>query len=238
MNNRLNTLLLAAAAALASSAAHAEFIGNDQGGAFFPHGAISFADVLVAFNPVIQNGEPNQASLQPLAALGLPNHRSTDGPCVLNVPCSAVALGDGGSITLQFVDNRLTGSGDNKPDLYVFEVGTDVEATFVEISKDGVQWFAVGKVFGSTAGVDIDAFGWKTTDLFAFVRLRDDPLADGQVGFSVGADIDAVGAISTVAIPEPGTWALMLAGLAAVGGWARRRQPPARAHGPARPPPH
>ena len=51
----------------------------------------------------------------------------------------------------------------------------DIEDTFVEISKDGVQWFAVGKVFGSTAGVDIDAFGFTVADLFAFVRLRDDP---------------------------------------------------------------
>jgi hypothetical protein len=134
-----------------------------------------------------------------------------------------VSLGDGGTITLQFVDNRLTGSGDNKADLWVFEVGTDIEDTFVEISKNGVQWFAVGKVFGSTAGVDIDAFGWNTTNLFAFVRLRDDPLLDAQVGASVGADIDAVGAISTVAIPEPGTWALMLAGLLAVSRAARRR---------------
>jgi len=45
------------------------------------------------------------------------------------------------------------------------------------------------------------------------VRLRDDPALDAQVGTSVGADIDTVGAISTVAVvPEPATWALMLGG--------------------------
>jgi hypothetical protein len=222
MKLKLNSLLLVASAVLASPAANAEFFGNSGGGTNFPQGAVSFADAVVAFNPVVQNGEPIAANLQPLSALGVPNHRTGD-LCVANVPCSAVSLGDGGTITLQFVDNRLTGSGDNKADLWVFEVGTDIEDTFVEISKNGVQWFAVGKVFGSTAGVDIDAFGWNTTDLFAFVRLRDDPLLDAQVGASVGADIDAVGAISTVAIPEPGTWALMLAGLLAVSRAARRR---------------
>lgn len=45
------------------------------------------------------------------------------------------------------------------------------------------------------------------------MRLRNDPALDAQVGTSVGADIDTVGAISTVAVvPEPATWALMLGG--------------------------
>jgi len=174
MTLRLTPLLLFGAALLAGPAAHAQFFGNDQGGTVLPQGAISSADAVTAFNPVIQNAEPTAVNLRPVSALGVPDHKAGE-ICNLNVPCSAVSLGDGGSITLQFVDNRLTGSGDNKSDLWIFEVGVDIEDTFVEISKDGVQWFAVGKVFGSTAGVDIDAFGFTVADLFAFVRLRDDP---------------------------------------------------------------
>ena len=76
----------------------------------------------------------------------------------------------------------------------------------------------MGKVGGSTAGVDLDAFGYGINSSFGYVRLRDDPLLDGQSGATVGADIDAVGAISTIrvtAVPEPQTWALLLAGLVA-----------------------
>ena len=97
-------------------------------------------------------------------------------------------------------------------------MGPDVEDTFVEISADGAIWFAVGSVFGTTSGIDIDAFGFDSTDTFGFVRLRDDPDEGSQGGASVGADIDAVGAISTIqTAPEPGAFALVALGLAAVG---------------------
>ena len=39
----------------------------------------------------------------------------------------------------------------------------------VHISKDGSTWFSVGKVTGATKGVDIDAFGFGTSDFFSFV---------------------------------------------------------------------
>jgi hypothetical protein len=81
----------------------------------------------------------------------------------------------------------------------VFEVGSDVEDTFVEISKDGQEWHSVGKVFGATDSIDIDAFGFTPSDEFSFVRLTDDPDEGGTTGETPGADIDAVGAISAVA---------------------------------------
>ena len=65
------------------------------------------------------------------------------------------------------------------------------------------------------------AFGFGTSDFFSFVRLTDDFAEGATSGTTVGADIDAVGAISTAppvpppgSVPEPGTLLLVGAGFA------------------------
>jgi hypothetical protein len=213
-----NVAIVAIAAAM-PLAARADIIG----GIDFPQGAASFADAVVAYAPGLVGTNPTVPHRGDFNALGVPDYAGVNS-CPSQAGCSFVSLGDGGSITLRFVDNRLTGSGTNAHDIHIFEVGPDVEDTFVEISKDGATWHAVGKVFGATAGIDIDAFGWGASDLFAYVRLTDDTNEGGQSGGTVGADIDAVGAISTVrvSVPEPGTLALL--GLVVVGWAASRRR--------------
>src|SRR5688500_16785679 len=212
----------AAAAALMLSAGEARavvFAGVD-----FPQGASSFADALTTFVPAISNGQPTAPYLIGSNALGAPNYAGST-TCTAG-SCPYVSLGDGGSITLEFVDNRLTGSGSNALDLWIFEVGPDVEDTFVAVSKDGVSFTNVGKVFGATAGVDLDAFGFGLADQFRFLRLTDDTNEGDQSGITVGADIDAVGAISSVVatpIPEPETWAMLMVGLVAMGAKRFRR---------------
>jgi len=208
-NHRFRNLVAASTLAVATCA-HADPFGGVE----FPQGLSSFADVVTAYNPVIINGQPDPSVRTPENALGAPNG-------------AYVTLGDGGSVTLEFANNRLTGSGDAGLDLWIFEVGGDVEDTFVEISKDGVLWSAVGKVFGATSGINIDAFGFGIADQFRFVRLTDDTNEGQQTGSTVGADIDSVGAISSVIatpVPEPETWALMLAGLGVIAGGVRRRR--------------
>ncbi|MBP0022207.1 MAG: PEP-CTERM sorting domain-containing protein [Cyanobacteria bacterium SBLK] len=192
-------------------------IAGTFGGVEFSQGEISFADNLVEYNRGSGVGSEYRLAEQ---ALGIPDYaRRCRG-------CDYVSLGNGGSLVLEFTDNYLTGSDDNGFDLWVFEIGTAVEATFVEISKDGNNWFDVGKVEGATSGVDLDAFGFGTGDLFSFVRLTDDPIGAGRSYPSAGADIDAVGAISTIAksqnVPEP-SGLLGLIGLGLVGLFGRKR---------------
>lgn len=174
------------------------------GGVEFPSGAASFADSVVSYDPLFGGGPAPAASNQHADnAIGTPDINGY------------VSLGAGGRIVLRFTNNLLTGSNNSNFDLWVFEVGADVEDTFVDISKDGLNWISVGKVFGATSGIDIDAFGFGTGDEFAYIRLTDDPNEGERVGSTVGADIDAVGAISTTVVPEPGS--LALAGLAIAG---------------------
>ena len=165
-------------------------------GILFEGGVISFADAVVDYNPNAGGNPPAFAHRIPENALG-PPRAGGRGPEPVD-PETSVSLGVGGTLTLQFVDNLLTGSGDSRPDLVVFEVG-EVESVRVEISRDGVTFFDVGIVGGLTNAIDIDAAGFGPQDRFAFVRLTD--LRQGSPGVaSRGADIDAVGALSTVPV--------------------------------------
>ncbi len=186
------------------------------GGVEFPQGTASFADAVSEYDPGSpQPTTPNQGTSN---AIGAPDFAG-GGSCADQASCTYLSLGNGGSAVFQFIDNLLTGSGDSELDLWIFEVGPDVEDTFVEVSEDGLSWTLVGKVFGATNGVDIDAFGFTPASVLSYVRLTDDPNEGLTTGDSVGADIDAVGAITTrivpppVPTPEPSILMLFAAGL-------------------------
>jgi hypothetical protein len=172
------------------------------GGIEFPAGNVSFVDEVVSFSPVIDRGEPTPPHLNPFKTLGRPDYPMGN-TCANPDTCWFASLGVGGSIVVRFTDNSLTGSGNGNYDLHVFEIGPDIEDTFVDISRDGIEWFPIGKVLGSTASIDIDSFGFGTMDFFYFVRLTDDPDEGATGGNRVGADIDAVGAISSGPPPPP-----------------------------------
>jgi len=161
---------------------------EEYGGVEFPDGAISFADVVISYNPTTNVKSPHN---DPTEALGIPNV-GVDGEAY-------VSLGDEGVLVLQFTDNSLTASGDDSNDLWVFEIGSAIEPTSVAISINGNDWINVGKTSGSTSGIDIDAYvdsGVVSGEKYSFVKITD--LLPNQSGSPYeGADIDAVGVISS-----------------------------------------
>ncbi|MGM0586526.1 MAG: PEP-CTERM sorting domain-containing protein [Pseudomonadota bacterium] len=216
---RLRMTGAAAVLALGASAASATPVTYD--GIEFPGGDASFADMVHAWG--FGDPAPTDANyMDPQEALGAPDYISPNG---------SFTLGSGGFITLRFTDNALSGSGDSTPDLHVFEIGPDVEKTFVEISVDGADFLSVGAVDGSTSSLDIDQYlaplEIDPFTRFSYVRLTDDPESDGQTGDTVGADIDAVGAIASTppdpeqapSVPLPGALPLLAGGLAGLAAW-------------------
>jgi hypothetical protein len=243
----LAAIPVALAACIALPAAAASYTNVSGVVVELPGGDASFADVLVSANIGLVSDADGGAgpvffppgTIVPLPAfrngnesLGLPDTTSDttlacgtpllSNPLATPAACNFVSLGVGGSLTVRFTDNFLTGSDSTADDLWIFEVGPDIEDTFVEVSSDGLNWTSVGKVFGSTLGVDIDAFGFDSTSLLSYVRLTDDPAEGETDGGTVGADIDAIGAISTTVVPAPPAAWLLLTGVVAL---AARRFP-------------
>lgn len=156
------------------------------GGVDFPAGASSFADQVIGYDPGYGGGP-------------VPDETQQDSRQILGVPGQGeMSLGKGGRIRLKFLDNSLTGSNDSRPDLYVFEVGGQ-ETTYIDISKDGSRWFPVGMAAGFASGIDIDEYGFDSSDRFSYVRITDDGDASGDFYLTPGADLVAVGASSSAA---------------------------------------
>ena len=185
------------------------------GGIDFPDGAVSFADEWIFYNPTTDVLAPHN---DPSAALGIPDYPPSS---------NYVSLGDEGILVLKFTDNSLTTSWDNSFDLWIFEVGSAIEPTSVNISTNGSNWINVGTTDGGTSGIDIDAYlssGVVLGERYSYVKLTD--LLPHQSGSPCeGADIDAVGAISSAPpVPIPGAVWLLGTGLAGLVGIRTRRR--------------
>lgn len=171
--------LFALCCACPSYAQEAKTYKNAQGGEItFPLGELSFADEVVAF----QIGKPaprSKVARQQENILGEPVNGS-------------LSLGCSGVVVVRFTDNALVDV--EGPDLYVFEIGPQIEATLLEISGDGRTWIDVGPISGSTAAIDIAEHIPDAGAVFHYVRLTDRNIRC-NAGNYAGADIDAVGAI-------------------------------------------
>lgn len=190
--------------------------------------AISLPDVAQFANVVLTatNGEIdfNNIGFTALTSQGSAptNANSTDPRQALEAPDfpvggsggsnGSVALGRGGLIDLEFVDNRLTNTGDRQFDLQIYEAGPNSEATIVAVrpnaatltllpgnlDPDGDGFLEIATVPGGLSYVDLDTVfpGFNPgTLVFDAVQLIDVPNQGPTTGSTVGADIDAVVAL-------------------------------------------
>jgi OOP family OmpA-OmpF porin len=157
----------------------------------FSGGDISWADSVVSF----RSGDPApKRSADPNAALGKPDYRGIDDA---RDESTYVSLGHGGELVLALTDNVLVdGEG---PDLAIFEIGPEIEPILVAIGEDGQNvMLPVGRVEGSTCTVDIAPYV-KPGQRFGFIKLTDAKAGKSNNSDWPGADIDAIGIISTQA---------------------------------------
>ena len=185
----VNNTILGGTVASVNASAPATF-GSD----FYSQGLLSFADTVSRYDATAGGGPVPLAGLQVAAdALGAPNYSGIGEPTPGQ---GAVSLGRGGVLIVQFTNNILTGSGDARPDLAVYEVGNS-ELARVEVSADNINYTSVGNISFNSRYIDLDAFGFSTLSQLYFVRITDVSSDGALSGDSVGADIDAVGALSS-----------------------------------------
>ena len=144
----------------------------------------SFAVEVIGF----MHGDPwtsDPDNQDPNLTLGLPDSSNA------SQSTGDLCLGDHGSITLRLGLPFYDGPGD---DLYIFEVGPNIEETKVAVSSDLSNWYYAGIAEGRTAGIDL-AGKVPAGMNFYYVALTDgDAKSDGSYP---GADIDAVCALNT-----------------------------------------
>lgn len=184
----LSTLLLLATVAGGAVAQHEVEDGRDYpdghgGTVHFPMGDVSFADEIVSFAPGDPDGDA--ASDRPEAVLGVPDYSDADESGFLTLGCT-------GDLVVAMTDNSLIDIPG--PDLYVFEIGPDTEATAMAISEDGEDWIRVGRIAGGKAEIDI-APHVDSGSSFRYIRLVD--LKQACDSRTPGADVDAIGAIGS-----------------------------------------
>ncbi len=168
-------------------------------GITFSLGDLSFADGYDQHDPQ-QNGGPGPfgPTANPQNIVGAPDD-------------TFLSLGNGGRIRTIFTDNVLTGDGTDAPDLYIFD-SSPVEERAVAISFDGSQYIQLGTFTSPSAtmsGIDIDAFlrqfhfdqkgnfDYEYWQPFKYVQITDRPAQFTNMQSDIGADVDAVGAISS-----------------------------------------
>jgi hypothetical protein len=125
-------------------------------GVEFPSGIVSFADVVSSYDLPAASDAPNAANSASEHVLGAPDYVSGGG-CLVAATCTFASLGNGGSITVRFTDNVLTGGGNANDDLYVSKSArrsrrwTSKSASTDRTGSPSARWPAASRASTSTA---------------------------------------------------------------------------------------
>ena len=173
---------------------------------------LSFADYIIDYSPECPDNLVDPY-MTPTDALGVPDND----PSIGGLGLGRVTLGEGGSITVGFSNNLVTNTGNSDPDVWVFEVGSDVEGTTLDfrpfdaatistlnangiLDVDGDGYYEFGAIGGATSSIDLDAivpglvFGEIKFDAIKLTDILDNPCNMP----TSGADIDAICALSSL----------------------------------------
>lgn len=154
---------------------------GERGSVTLPLGDLSFGDVVLSVTP----GEGKQPIAEAVKSKGL-----IGPPDYVKGTSTYFTLGCGGVVEIGFTDNALVDVAG--PDLYIFEIGPDVEGTILSVSSGDGTWIEVGSIEGGRAEIDL-AETPAVGGTYRAVRLTDDGIQCS--GRFPGADIDAVAAI-------------------------------------------
>lgn len=198
MKKRIFTLALAivmivSLMPMTTKAADSDVIYTDTRGnkITIPGGADSCATRVVSFTPG-ESWTKDERAMNEQAVIGIPDYNKDD-------DTNYLCLGAKGSIVLEFSVDIVDSDGN---DIYVFEVGNNVEATKVEVSNDLENWVYVGDVDGSLSGVDLNG-KVPSGARYKYVRITD---IKGSGGNWPGADIDAVAGLNNKLPIESSEW--------------------------------
>lgn len=155
-----------------------------------------------------------------------------------------VSLPTGSYITLGFTDEIITnGPGD---DIYISELGASDELAEIFVSSDLTTFTRLGLASNSAfrpnirLSFDLARIGFGAGDVVRAIRIVGLDNGGASPGFDLnGVQITYTSYVPgnpnpvTGGVPEPASWALMIAGFAMAGSMIRRRatRPPARAVG-------
>jgi hypothetical protein len=182
------------------------------------HAAIGFADTVLAYFNSGTGSFPGPYGGTFPGTFPVPVSTSVvlNGP---TDPADFLSLPQGSFVTVGFTDETVVDGAGN--DIFISEVGASGERAEVFVSRNGINFVLLGTALdtGVTA-FDLASIGW--TGAVTAVKI----VGLDNLGGSPGFDVDFIQVLpgSIGEVPEPASWAMLIAGFGLVGATQRRRR--------------